>query len=136
MDVFVISSLPSRSKETLQSSRVPSLRGRYPTSLLLRTRPPPSRLRSTSRVGRLSDLPCADDFAPGRERLHQLLGVSLSPYCRLPPAEVRHRIGQISASHVAFALQRRARPSDLVVSKPHFLLPSLPRGYHFFPLRH
>src|SRR6201981_3216068 len=55
MDVFVISSLPSRLKETLQSSRVPSLRGRYPTSLLLRTRPPPSRLRSTSRFGRLYD---------------------------------------------------------------------------------
>jgi hypothetical protein len=55
MDAFVISSLPSRLKETLQSSRVPSLRGRYPTSLLLRTRPPPSRLRSTSRFGRLYD---------------------------------------------------------------------------------
>src|SRR5215468_11525491 len=67
MDAFVISSLPSRLKETLQSSRVPSLRGRYPTSLLLRTRPPPSRLRSTSRFGRLYDLPCSGDFAPGRE---------------------------------------------------------------------
>src|SRR5215468_12352594 len=88
MDAFVISSLPSRLKETLQSSRVPSLRGRYPTSLLLRTRPPPSRLRSTSRFGRLYDLPYSDDFAPGRERLHQLLGVSLSPCCRFHPAEV------------------------------------------------
>src|SRR5262244_3126946 len=119
IDAFVISSLPSRLKETLQSSRVPSLRGRYPTSLLLRTRPPPSRLRSTSRFSRLYDLPCSDDFAPGRERLHQLLSVSLSPCCRLHPAEVECRIGQISASHVAFALQRLARPSDLAVSRPH-----------------
>src|SRR6185295_4779915 len=72
MDAFVISSLPSRLKETLQSSRALSLRGRYPASSLLRTRPPPSRLRSTSRFSRLYDLPCSSDFAPGRERLHQL----------------------------------------------------------------
>src|SRR5215831_12752455 len=128
IDAFVISSLPSRLKETLQSSRVPSLRGRYPTSLLLRTRPPPSRLRSTSRFGRLYDLPYSDDFAPGRERLHQLLGVSLSPCCRLHPAEVECRIGQISASHVAFALQRLARPSDRAVSRPHLRLLSLRPG--------
>src|SRR5215471_1323406 len=88
MDAFIISSLPSRLKETLQSSRAPSLGGRYPTSSLLRTRPPPSRLRSTSRFSRLYDLPFSGDFAPGRERLHQLLGVSLSPCCRFHPAEV------------------------------------------------
>jgi hypothetical protein len=33
-------------------------------------------------------IPCSGDFAPGRERLHQLLGVSLSPCCRFHPAEV------------------------------------------------
>src|SRR4029077_19891304 len=53
MDAFVISSLPSRLKETLQSSRALSLRGRYPASSLLRTQPPPSRLRPTSRFRRL-----------------------------------------------------------------------------------
>src|SRR5262245_20157766 len=84
MDAFIISSLPSRLRETLQSSRVPSLHGRYPTSSLLRTRPPPSRLRSISRFSRLYDLPCSGDFAPGCH----LLGVSLSPCCRFHPAEV------------------------------------------------
>jgi hypothetical protein len=121
MDAFVISSLPSRLKETLQSSRALSLRGRYPASST-------SRLRSTSRFSRLYDLPCSSDFAPGRERLHQLLSVSLSPCCRLHPAEVECRIGQISASHVAFALRRLARPSDLVVSRPHLRLLSLRPG--------
>src|SRR5215467_7565434 len=88
MDAFVISSLPSRLKETLQSSRAPSLHGRYPTSSLLRTRPPPSRLRSTSRFSRLYDLPCSGDFSSGTRGLHLLLGVSLSPCCRFHPAEV------------------------------------------------
>ncbi len=35
--------------EEVMSSRAPSLHGRYPASSLLRTRPPPSRLRPTSR---------------------------------------------------------------------------------------
>src|SRR6516164_11800392 len=43
-----------------------SLRGSYSASSLLRTLPPPSRLRSTSRLGQLYDLPCSGDFAPGR----------------------------------------------------------------------
>src|SRR5215467_10345072 len=88
MDAFIISSLPSRLRETLQSSRVPSLHGRYPTSSLLRTRPPPSRLRSTSRFSRLYDLPCSGDFSAGARGLHQPLDVSLSPCCRFHPAEV------------------------------------------------
>src|SRR5262245_54419484 len=65
MDAFVISSLPSRLIETLQSSRAPSLCGRYPASSLRRTRPPPSRLRSTSRFSRLYDLPYSDEFRTG-----------------------------------------------------------------------
>ena len=65
------------------------LRGRYPTSLLIRTHPPPSRLRPISRFNQLYDLPCSDDFAPGRGGLRQLLGVSLSPCCRFHPAEVK-----------------------------------------------
>src|SRR6202790_1548280 len=70
-------------------SRVPLLHGRYPASTLLRTHPPPSRLRSTSRLSRLYDLPCSSDFAPGRGGLLQLLGMSLPPCCRFHPAEVR-----------------------------------------------
>jgi len=65
-----------------------SLRGSYSASSLLRTHPPPSRLRSTSRLGRLYDLPCSGDFAPGRGGLRQLLGMSSSPCCRFHPAEV------------------------------------------------
>jgi hypothetical protein len=41
------------------------LRGRYPTSSLLRAHPPPSHLRPISRLSRLYDLPCSGDFAPG-----------------------------------------------------------------------
>ena len=71
------------------SSRAPLLHGHYSASLLLRTRPPPSRLRSTSRLSRLYDLPCSGDFAPGRGGLLQLLGMSLPPCCRFHPAEVK-----------------------------------------------
>jgi len=71
------------------NSRAPSLRGRYPASTLLRTRPSPSRLRSTSRLSRLYDRPCSGDFAPGRGGLLQLLGMSLPPCCRFHPAEVK-----------------------------------------------
>ena len=71
------------------SSRAPLLHGHYSASPLLRTRPPPSRLRSTSRLRRLYDLPCSGDFAPGRGGLLQLLGMSLPPCCRFHPAEVR-----------------------------------------------
>src|SRR5262249_34912791 len=60
------------------NSRAPSLHGRYPASSLFRTRPPPSRLRSTSRFSRLYDLPCSGDFSSGARGLHQPLGVSLS----------------------------------------------------------
>ena len=52
------------------------------------THPPPSRRRSISRLSRLYDLPCSGDFSPGRGRLLQLLGMSLSPCCRFHPAEV------------------------------------------------
>src|SRR5271167_2232344 len=68
--------------------RAPSLHGSYPASTLLRTHPSPSRLRSTSRLSRLYDLPCSDDFSSGRGGLLQLLGMSLSPCCRFHPAEV------------------------------------------------
>ena len=71
----------------ITNSRAPSLRGHYPASSLLRTHPPPSRLRSISRLCRLYDLPCSGDFSPGRGGLLQLLGMSLSPCCRFHPAE-------------------------------------------------
>src|SRR5450631_24170 len=97
------------------NSRVPLLHGRYPASTLLRTHPPPSRLRSTSRLSRLYDLPCSGDFAPGRGGLLQLLSMSLPPCCRFHPAEVNIRIGQSSAAHAAFALRLKARPSGILI---------------------
>src|SRR5713101_5802441 len=65
MDAFIMSSLPSRLKETLQTagSLAPWA---LPHFLATKTHPPPSRLRSTSRLSRLYDLPCSGDFAPGR----------------------------------------------------------------------
>src|SRR6202140_1498679 len=69
--------------------RAPLLHGHYSASSLLRTHPPPSRLRSFSRLRRLYDLPCSGDFSPGRGGLLQLLGMSLSPCCRFPPAEIK-----------------------------------------------
>src|SRR5207302_7681668 len=65
MDAFVISSLPSRLKETLQTAG-PLAPWALPHFLATTAHPPPSRLRSTSRFSRLYDLPCSGDFAPGR----------------------------------------------------------------------
>ena len=87
------------------------LHSRYAASLLIRTHPPPSRLRPISRFSRLYGLPCSDDFAPGRGGFLQLLGMSLSPCCRFYPAEVNSRISQSSAAHIAFAIPLVARPS-------------------------
>ena len=71
------------------NSRVPSLCGHCSASSLIRTHPPPSRRRSTSRFSRLYDLPCSGDFSPGRGGLLQSLGVSLPPCRRFHPAEVK-----------------------------------------------
>src|SRR3954466_16062966 len=65
--------------ETLQTVGPPLLHGRYSASSLIRTYPPPSRLRPISRLCRLYDLPCSVDFSPGRGGLLQLLGMSLPP---------------------------------------------------------
>ena len=90
MDAFVIASLPSLRWRHCKW-QAPSLHGRYSASSLLRTQPPPSRLRPTSRFRRLYGLPCSGDFSPGRGGLLQLLGMSLSPCCRFHPAEVNSR---------------------------------------------
>ena len=88
--------------EEITHSRVPLLHGSYPASSLLRTQPPPSRLRPTSRCLRLYDLPCSTDFSMGRGRLLQLLGMSLSPCCPYHPAGVVCRFGQVATGHAAF----------------------------------
>src|SRR5262245_29159145 len=53
---------PPMSSEEVQNRGVPSLHGRYPASLLLRTPPPPSRRRPISRGRRLYGLPCSAGF--------------------------------------------------------------------------
>jgi hypothetical protein len=112
----------------IANGRATSLRGHYSASSLLRTQPPPSRLRPTSRFRRLYGLPCSDDFAPGRGGLLQLLGMSLSPCCRFHPAEVNIRIGQSSAAHAAFALRLKARPSGILIFEATTRLPLLRPG--------
>src|SRR6516225_7532381 len=101
--------------ETSQMAGPLGSNGHYSASSLLRTQPPPSRLRPPSRCRRLYGLPCSGDFLPGRGRLLQLLGMSLSPCRRFHPAEMNSRVGQCSAAHAAFALRLRARPSDLLI---------------------
>ena len=112
-----------------------SLRGSYSASSLLRTHPPPSRLRSTSRLGRLYDLPCSGDFAPGRGGLRQLLGMSSSPCCRFHPAEVAmpHR----SAFGTPFCLRPPEAGSALGsgFSRPHLRSLSLRPGDSWSPPR-
>ena len=104
--------------EGVVCSRVPLLHGRYSASQLLRTQPPPSRLRPISRGWQLYGLPCSNDFSMGRGRFLQLLGVSLSPCCPYHPAGVNCRIGQISTVHVAFVPDQGTRPPRLFLSGP------------------
>ncbi len=89
--------------EEITCSRVPLLHGSYPASSLLRTQPPPSRLRPTSRGLRLYGLPSSTDFSMGRGRLLQLHSMSLSPCCPYYPAGVTRRVSQIATRHDAFA---------------------------------
>ena len=104
--------------EASQNSRAPSLHGHYPASSLLRTRPPPSRLRPTSRVRRLYGLPGSADFATGRGGFLQLLDVSWSPCCRSHPAGGVRLAGQPSTDPAAFAPNPRARPPGFRFSGP------------------
>jgi hypothetical protein len=104
--------------EEITYSRVPLLHGSYPASSLLRTRPPPSRLRPISRCLRLYGLPCSTDFAMGRGRFLQLHSMSLSPCYPYHPAGVTCRDSQIATGHAAFARRQRVRPPELKFSRP------------------
>src|SRR5215467_12871464 len=99
-------------------SRVPLLGGHYSASSLIRTPPPPSPLRPTSRVLRLYGLPCSADFTAGGGGLLQLRSASLSPCCHSHPAGVKHRVSQTTMLHAAFTLRKRARPPVLHLSGP------------------
>jgi len=104
--------------EALPNSRAPSFHGHYPASSLLRARPPPSRLRPTSRVRRLYGLPGSADFATGRGGFLQLLDMSWSPCCRSHPAGEIRRASQLATNPAAFAPNPRARPPGFRFSGP------------------
>src|SRR4029077_6664646 len=114
MDAFVISSLPS-----LCWRRCKWQGPLAPRTLLrfIATTDPAATFSSSAAFPccRLYDLPCSGDFSPGRGRLLQFLAMSLSPCCRFHPAEMNSRVGQCSAVHAAFALQMRARLSELLI---------------------
>src|SRR5271169_5829012 len=113
MGAFIISPLPPHVVGGSTDSRVPLLGGHYSASSLVRTPPPPSPLRPTSRVLRLYGLPCSGVFAPGGGGLLQLRSASLSPCCRYHPAGVEYRASQPTTLHAAFTLRKRARPPVL-----------------------
>jgi hypothetical protein len=113
-----ITPLPSVLPEASPNSRAPSLHGHYPASSLLRTPPPPSRLRPTPRVRRLYGLPASADFATGRGGLLQLLHTSWSPCCRSHPAGGHRRPSQPATAPAAFAPNPRARPPGWRLSGP------------------
>ena len=104
MDAFVISSLPSL-RRSPANGRAPSLHGRYSASSLLRTQPPPSRLRPTSRFRRLYGLPCSGDFSPGRRRASPVARHVLVTVLSLPP---RRSVG---AASIRFRLRMLPSPS-------------------------
>ena len=122
MGAFIMTPLPSLVDEGVMCSRTPSLHGRYPASSLLRTQPPPSRLRPFSRALRLYSLPCSADFSAGRGRLLQLLGMPLSPCRSCYPAGAARRFSQIATYRSAFAHRQEARPPDF------YFLTRLPLG--------
>jgi hypothetical protein len=78
---FYHSPLPPLLSEELRCSRVPLLPGNYPSSLLLRTHPPPSRRPSLSRLRPVIGRTCSRDFSLGRGGLLQLLDMPLPPCC-------------------------------------------------------
>ena len=95
------------------------LRGRYSAFPLIRTHPPPSRLRSISRFAGYT-IYLAPVISPRDEE--GFASYSVCPCYRavaFTPPRWRCRIGQISAPHSAFALRKQARPSDLRLSRPH-----------------
>jgi hypothetical protein len=103
----------SRVVESMMCSRAPLLDRHYPVSTLIRTQPPPSRLRPISRGNRLYGLPCSSHFCLGRGRLLQLLSMPLSPCCPYHPAGGM-RLNSQSATHpAAFARPQRVRPPGL-----------------------
>src|SRR5215813_8084292 len=96
MGAFIMSPLPFLLVPTSMCSKVPSLHGHYPTSLLLRTWPSPSRLPSTSRLCRLYDtllhrfLDGARTASPVAQHvLVTVLSLTTPPECRAVSVSLR-----------------------------------------------
>ncbi len=102
------------------NSRAPSLHGRYPASTLLRTRPSPSRLRSTSRLSRLYDRPAPAISRRDEEGFSSCSACPCHRAVASTPPKCWSRIDQISAPHAAFALRLGARPSGLLIFEATF----------------
>src|SRR5260370_8839882 len=100
------------------NSRAPLLHGHCSASSLIRTHPPPSRLRSISRLSRLYDLPCSGDFSRDEEGFSSCLVCPCHRAVPSTPPTQRCRIAQISSPHAAFPLRLRARPSVSLIFEP------------------
>src|SRR5215468_504465 len=135
MDAFVISSLPSRLKETLQTAGSPHSVGVTP----LRRYCGP--VRHPLAFDRLPGLAGYTIYLapvishPGRERLHQPLNASLSPCCRFHPAEVE--MPRRSDFGTPFCLRPPVAGSALGsgFSRPHLRSLSLRPGDSWSPPR-
>src|SRR5208283_1638871 len=87
------------------NGRVPWLHGYYSVSSLLRTQPPPSRLRPTSRCRRLYGLPCSDGFLARTRRVSPVAQHVLVTVLSLPPRRDNQPYRSV------FDCSRRLRPS-------------------------
>ena len=116
MDAFVISPLPSLIEGDITNSRAPSLHGHYSASSLLRTHPPPSRLRSTSRLSPVIRPTLLRRFRAGTRRASPVARHVLVTVLSLPPRRGEHAASvRFRHAHAAFALRLRARPSGLLI---------------------
>src|SRR5215813_8472808 len=95
--------LPFLLVPTSMCSKVPLLHGHYPTSLLLRTRPSPSRLPSTSRLCRLYDYVAPSISRWGEDGFSSCSACPCHRAVPNHPAGVSRRISQLASRHVAFA---------------------------------
>jgi len=119
MDAFIISSVPSRLKETLQTAGPPHSMGVTP---LRRYYGP---IRHPLAFDRLPGLAGYTTYLapvishPGREGFTFYSACPCHRAVAFTPPRWMCRIGQISAPHAAFTLRKRARPSGLHLSRPH-----------------
>src|SRR5262245_43446169 len=119
MDAFIISSVPSRLKETLQTAGPPRSMGVTP---LLRYYGP---VRHPLAFDRLPGLAGYTTYLAPVISHRDEEGFTFYSVCpchravAFTPPRWRCRISQISAPHAAFALRKRAPPSRLHFSRPH-----------------